>query len=57
MTERTPGESADEGMREPEEQVSGAPATGVEHTEEEFRPDSPEGRGGRMEDLSPDDFE
>ncbi|NVI87814.1 hypothetical protein [Actinomadura sp. BRA 177] len=60
MTERTPGGSADEGRREPEEQVGGAwpmPAAEDEHAEEGFRPDSPEGRGGQMEDLSPDDFE
>ncbi|MEU5992384.1 hypothetical protein ABZ806_25720 [Spirillospora sp. NPDC047418] len=66
MTERTPGGSAGEARREPEEQVHGAwpmpPAATAEeeHPEVhpgEFRPDSPEGRGGQMEDLSPDDFE
>jgi hypothetical protein len=61
MTEQTPGGSAGQGRPEPEEQVDGAwpmPAAAEdEHADEGFRPDSPEGRGGQMEDLSPDDFE
>ncbi|MFA1544976.1 hypothetical protein [Actinomadura chokoriensis] len=62
MTEWMPDEgSAEEGRREPDEQVSGAwpmPAAAEDQRRAEgFRPDSPEGRGGRMEDLSPDDFE
>ncbi|GAA1781556.1 hypothetical protein [Actinomadura chokoriensis] len=61
MTERTTGGGADEGRREPDEQAHGAwpmpAATAEEVHPEEFRPDSPEGRGGQMEDLSPDDFE
>ncbi|MER7542381.1 hypothetical protein [Actinomadura sp.] len=58
MTERMPGGSADEGVREPEEQAAGGPRAAAEELRpEEFHPDSPEGRGGRMEDLSPDDFE
>ncbi|QKW34285.1 hypothetical protein HUT06_09800 [Actinomadura sp. NAK00032] len=59
MSERTPnGEAGDAGPR-PETQASGAqeaPGSQDVHPEE-FRPDSTEGRGGRPEDLSPDDFE
>jgi hypothetical protein len=61
MTEQMPGGGADEGRREPEEQPHEAFAMPAATAEEvhpgEFRPDSPEGRGGHMEDLSPDDFE
>ena len=50
-----------EARGEPDEPVGGArpmPAAARDrHEDEGFRPDSTEGRGGRMEDLSPDDFE
>ncbi|MFA1540634.1 hypothetical protein [Actinomadura monticuli] len=62
MTEWKPEDGAGDARRDPGEYVSGAwpmpPAAEDRHKGEEgFRPDSPEGRGGRMEDLSPDDFE
>ncbi|MFF4238651.1 hypothetical protein ACFYYL_22490 [Actinomadura geliboluensis] len=59
MSERTPNGGAGDAAPGPEAQVGGAQEApvGREVHPEEFRPDSTEGRGGRPEDLSPDDFE
>ncbi|MEU8346180.1 hypothetical protein AB0C74_31170 [Spirillospora sp. NPDC048832] len=64
MTEQTHGdgpEGAEGGANNPEEGTSPLHSTPDEPkhpgTDEEFSPDSTEGRGGRPEDLNPDDFE
>jgi hypothetical protein len=62
MTEPT-GDGGYEGGEEPESRRPDAGDEGARRGRpprqrpEEFAPDSTEGRGGRMEDLSPDDFE
>ncbi|MEU8341188.1 hypothetical protein SAMN05443665_100673 [Actinomadura meyerae] len=59
MSERAPEGRAGDAGRPQEPQAGGfrEVSEAEEVHPEPFRPDSTEGRGGRPEDLNPDDFE